>query len=478
MEENRRESLEQENRTWKNNLEKYLDIAITSFLVIAACILFYYFLFKFEKVKAVAGAFASIISPIVVGFVFAYIMNPMVVFIEDKLCKIKDNHAKKVEQLNRKSSDSERKPKGKIGKRLATAGRWIAACFVKNGKSDDIPDCTNQNTTIENKKGIRRISIAVTEITVVGVVILLIISVVPAFARSLASFVEKIPGYYDQISNEVMKFIRKHEWIEENIPNLDDVIKNFDIAGMVSGYVDSILSTAYNWVVVVFKLVYNVVIGVIVSVYLLGGKERYIGQMKKISFAIMKPERAKNFVQIMNGTNRIFKSAILGKILDSIIIGCMCFIGMAVFGMFGFEAMENNKILISVIVGVTNVIPFFGPYIGGIPSVVLLLFERPIDGVVFTVFIVALQQFDCNYLDPKIVGKSVGLSPFYVLAACLVCGGMFGIVGMLIASPTCAVIYGLVKSWAETRLDDKNLPIDTAQYSEKPGAVILKESKE
>jgi predicted PurR-regulated permease PerM len=140
--------------------------------------------------------------------------------------------------------------------------------------------------------------------------------------------------------------------------------------------------------------------------------------------------------------------------------------------MFGCEAIADNRILVSVIVGVTNVIPFFGPYIGGIPSVVLILCVKPVDGLIFAIFIIALQQFDCNYLDPRIVGRSVGLSPLYVLVFCLIGGGLFGIVGMLIGSPTGAVIYGLAKSWTESRLEQKNLPTQTIDYVNTPGAII------
>ncbi|MGN0165821.1 MAG: AI-2E family transporter [Lachnospiraceae bacterium] len=440
-------------RKFKDNFAKYGEIGVVCFCVVAACLLFYYLLFKFAVVKKGIGIIISVISPIIVGFVFAYILNPIVMFLEEYFMKIYQKHKQAVARSGRKKTKQSQKPK-KI-----------------KPESDDNSVCTNQNPMLVNgRKVARRISILITVVVVVTLVGLLATAVIPAFARSVSSLAEKLPYYYTTVSEAVISFVNKHEWISRQLPDVNKILESFNIFEILSNYINSLLSTAYNWVIVAFKIVYNVLIGLIIAIYLLGGKERYIGQAKKITYALMKPEHAKRFVQNMHNTNLIFKSAILGKILDSIIIGCLCFIGMSILGMFGLEAIGNNRVLLSVVIGVTNVIPFFGPYIGGIPSVFLVFCENPVHGLVFAIFVVVLQQFDCNFLDPRVVGNSVGLSPLYVLSFCLIGGGLFGIVGMLVATPTGAVIYGFTKSWIESRLEAKELPVKTADYAEKPGA--------
>lgn len=459
------EKRERDGGNWKNGLIRYFDIALVCFMVVAACLLFYFVLFRFAVVKKGIKIILSVVSPIIVGFVFAYILNPVVMFLEGYFMRIYEKH-KAVTAKREKNSKGKRK----------------TAVFPKKRKrpeSDDNPICTNQNSVLKNGRGgARRLAIFVTVVVTLTLFALLVMAVIPAFTRSVASLAENFPQYYEKLSGQIARFVDKHEWISKRVPDIDEILDKINIFDILNDYLNSLLSTAYNWVVIVVKIVYNVLIGLIIAIYLLGGKERYIGQLKKASFALMKPVHAKNFIQNMHKTNIIFKSAILGKILDSIIIGCICFIGMSILGLFGLDVISYNRVLLSVVVGVTNVIPFFGPYIGGIPSVILVFFQAPLEGVIFGIFIIVLQQFDCNYLDPRIVGRSVGLSPLYVLSFCLIGGGLFGIVGMLVATPTGAVIYGIAKSWLESRLEEKELPVETAEYADTPGAVILKNSKE
>ena len=165
----------------------------------------------------------------------------------------------------------------------------------------------------------------------------------------------------------------------------------------------------------------------------------------------------------MHKANRIYSGAILGKILDSAIIGLLCFIGTSILSIF-FPTLSEYVVLVSLIVGITNVIPFFGPYIGGVPCTLLIMCINPLHGLIFGIFLIVLQQFDCNYLDPHIVGGQVGLKPLFVLCACLLGGGLFGLVGMLLAVPTFALVYSLLKSYFEVRLEAKKLPVDTKEY--------------
>lgn len=452
MEPEIKEVVEKESK--QTAMAKYKEIAVIVVLVGMAIICFYFLLFRFASVQKTVGGIIRVFSPILVGFIFAYILNPVVMFLEKKFLGIRKWYLKK--KSEKAPADSKKPAKESKIKKFKNS----------HGHSDDNADVTNQNSILTpERRTARKLAILVTIVGAISLITLLVMNVIPAFANSIAALAEKFPEYYAKIQETVINFINRHEWISKNIPNVNDIFSKFNVMEFVNNYLDEAVNKAYNGVLSIFRFVYNLVVGLIVAMYILGGKERYIAQIKKMLFAFMKPGRAQPFINNMKKTNQIFKSAILGKILDSILIGCICFIGMSILGMFGFEAIETNRVLISMIVGVTNVIPFFGPYIGGVPSVLLLLFVQPASGIAFAIFIVCLQQFDMNFLDPRVVGKSVGLSPFYVLCSCLLAGGFFGIGGIVIGSPTGAVIYGIIKSYSEAKLASKNLPLETQEYA-------------
>ena len=206
--------------------------------------------------------------------------------------------------------------------------------------------------------------------------------------------------------------------------------------------------------------VLNFLIGLIVSVYLLFSKEQYSAQCKKMTYAFLKTNHANMLLHLTKKSNEIFGGFIIGKIIDSAIIGVLCFIGLSLIKM-------PYTLLVSVIVGVTNVIPFFGPYIGAIPSAFLILLSDPKKGLYFIIFILVLQQIDGNVIGPKILGNSTGLSPFWVVFSILIGGGMFGFVGMIMGVPTFAVIYYIISMITSQRLERKNLPLTTVHYGVK-----------
>ena len=201
----------------------------------------------------------------------------------------------------------------------------------------------------------------------------------------------------------------------------------------------------------------NIMLAFIVSVYMMIGKETFLAQSRKIIYACTTQDRADHFIDFCRRTNRIFSGFLSGKILDSLIIGIICFIGMKILHL-------EYAVLISMIIGVTNVIPFFGPFIGAIPSILLLLIVSPQKALIFAIFALVLQQFDGNILGPKILGDATGLTAFWVIFAVIVMGGMLGIVGMFIGVPIFATIYMIVKNTVETKLKRKKLPIDTNNY--------------
>ena len=203
----------------------------------------------------------------------------------------------------------------------------------------------------------------------------------------------------------------------------------------------------------------NFLIGGIISIYVMADKEIFIAKSKMVIYAIMPGNWASSVIHSMRFTHQAFGGFISGKILDSAIIGVLCYIGTTLLDM-------PYAILVSVIVGVTNVIPFFGPYIGAVPSGLLILLVNPMKGLYFVIFILILQQFDGNILGPKILGESTGLSSFMVIVAILIGGGLFGIPGMIAGVPVCAVIYAALWNLIGKSLDDKNLPDELKDYTE------------
>lgn len=209
------------------------------------------------------------------------------------------------------------------------------------------------------------------------------------------------------------------------------------------------------------KVLWNLIIGLIISVYVLLNKEKFGGQAKKMVYAFFERNTANIIINNLKFTHNTFSGFIGGKILDSFLIGCLCFMGTALMH-------TPYAALISVIIGVTNIIPFFGPYLGAIPSVILIFIVdplHPLNCVYFALFILALQQFDGNFLGPKILGNSTGLTSFWVIFSITFFGGLWGVLGMLIGVPFFAVIYAAIKSIINTKLSKKQLPTDSELYT-------------
>ena len=220
--------------------------------------------------------------------------------------------------------------------------------------------------------------------------------------------------------------------------NLDAWIKNTLLPSM-----QNILSGAAVGVVNVVTWIKNFIIGLIVSVYLLASRKKFGQQGKLILYSLVKPRWADLIMEEVRYADRMFGGFINGKILDSAIIGVLCYIACLIFKF-------PSALLVSVIIGVTNVIPFFGPFIGAIPATLLILIQNPIKALWFVLFVLVLQQVDGNIIGPKILGNTTGLSSFWVLFAILLFGGLWGFVGMIIGVPLFAVIYDVIKSWCST----------------------------
>ncbi len=420
-----------------HSAKEYLPQGIAAFGVIAAAILLYFVMSRVDAIGKFVGKAVDALAPVIWGFVFAFLLSPLVRFLEKKVYRL-------------------------ISKRARAKGKM----------------------TVEQEKQIRKkaknISIFLSLLSILFVVILLILAIVPELITSIEALVNKLPTYANVALDTINKFLSKNKKLEEILmPYVHNAAGYLET--WLSDKLSAIVSTAYTWVTTgmrtVITGVFNLIMGVVVCAYLLGGKDYYLGLCKKVTFAIFRKDHAKTFVQTMHKANIIYSSAILGKIIDSILIGLICFIGSTIMGLF-FDTIGEYAILVSIVVGVTNIIPFFGPFIGGIPCTVLIMCMNPLHALIFAAFLVVLQQFDCNYLEPHVVGKSIGLRPLFVLVACLFMGGIGGIVGMLLASPTFALVYSILKAYFEVRLERKNLPKDTESYVETPGAVIARRAGE
>ncbi|MGI6070601.1 MAG: AI-2E family transporter [Blautia sp.] len=389
---------------WDN---KYLYWGVTAFCVVAASLLFCFGIFRMGTLIQGIKAVLRILMPIIYGAILAYLLNPVVNFLEKKVI---------FRLLEKKGIQ--------ISKKLAKFIRYTVVLL----------------------------SLALFAFLIYALVMMIL----PELIRSIISIINSFPGYVNSIQ----------EWISKLMENNDEL--NATMMAMFQRYsakaetfltqdilpqLQQTLRHVSAGVFDAINFLKNVLIGAIVSIYILADKEGFVGRSKMILYSLFSTKRANAIIHNMRFTHRTFGGFINGKILDSIIIGILCYIGTSILDM-------PYDILVSVIVGVTNVIPFFGPYLGAIPCAILILLVDPLKCLYFVIFILILQQFDGNILGPKILGESTGLSSFMVILAILVGGGFFGIFGMLVGVPVCAVIYALIWNTVEKSLKRKKLPSD------------------
>jgi predicted PurR-regulated permease PerM len=393
----------------KWELRQYILIALVVFVTFCCCILFFFLIYRYNGFADFWNRLLYILQPIIIGAVVAYLLNPVVKFLEKHLEKL-------------------------LGSRMKSQGKV--------------------------HKTARGIAIAGSLIFLLGVIVLLIAAVVPAVISSIQGMSATIADGANNMVNWVADFLQGDtelakevsDIIEETSDKLRDFLQD-DVLTQVQTYATSIASGA----IYVGKFFLNILVGLIVSVYLLFSKEQFAGQAKKMLYALFKPAQANVIIETARKSNEIFGGFISGKLLDSAIIGVIAYVVLAIMRM-------PDPIMIAVIIGVTNIIPFFGPFIGAIPSFIIIVLQNPIQGLYFLVFIVILQQVDGNIIGPKILGNSTGLSPFWVVFAILVFGGLWGFPGMLLGVPTMAVIYYIVKKCVEYLLRKRGLREDTTSY--------------
>lgn len=391
--------------------KKYLSIGFIAFLVIVCSILFFFMAFKMDSFMETLSNFYGIIEPFVFGFVIAYLFIPIVNFFERKLL--------------------------------------YPATIKKTG-----------DLTIGQKKRYRVYSVILTYVLIIFLIYFFIKSIAPDLGQSINRIILYYPQYYDSLLEWFNRLCRNNPNLYKNVMAIIGTYSE-DLNNFVSG---TVLPQAKDWLLSLssglygaIKSIWNLVMGLIISVYVLFIKEKFAGQAKKIVYAVSSKEKANRFIKDVRFVSDTFIGFISGKIVDSIIIGILCFIGCSILNM-------PYSLLISVIVGITNIIPFFGPIIGAIPSALLILMVDPWKCVTFIIFVIILQQLDGNVIGPKILGDSTGISGFWVIFAIMFFGGLWGPLGMIIGIPFFAVVYAMIKRSVDRKLKAKNLPSNTAEY--------------
>ncbi len=391
--------------------KKYLYWGLTAFLVIVASILFYYILFHRSSLSYGIKTLLGIAMPIIDGFILAYLMTPVLNKIEKYIIK---------------------------------------PLYVKA----KIP------LTDKSKRRMRGLSILVTVVLILIICYEFFGLIIPEVVRSIQSIIFQFPIYINNLTNWALGLMKNNPDLEETVNGLitqysPKLLEYFNTN--LLPHINELVKTLSMSVLSIFKALWNFVIGFIISIYVLGSKEKFAGQAKKIAYALFDRKAGNEVISNFRFIHSTFIGFIGGKIVDSIIIGIICFVCTSIIG-------TPYAILVSVIIGVTNVIPFFGPWIGGIPSALLVLMVDPMHALYFTILILIIQQFDGNILGPKILGDSTGLSGFWVIFAITIFGGLFGVPGMVVGVPIFAVFYAGVRASVNKMLRKKELPTDIQPY--------------
>ena len=390
----------------------YLHWGITAFCVIAASVLLFSFIQNIGVVKTAFSTVVRVLAPFIWGLVICYLLSPMMSRMERRLFL----------PLSRKLYS---KSKTNDGSKLA-----------------------------------RGLSVLVSEIVLLLVLVAIVYLILPQMFSSIQTLVSNSGTYANNLS----------AWIEKtlaNYPDLEDYVSGIvgnasqnlgvwlesKLLPQLGNMVTSVTSGVYG----VALSIYNLVIGIIVSIYLLMDKEDFLAAVKRLVYTIFSVETADKLRLGMLFVDRTFMGFLTGKLLDSLIIGIICYIVCSILRM-------PYTLLVSVIVGITNIIPFFGPLIGAVPSALIILMVDPVKCLVFVIFIIILQQIDGNIIGPHILGNSTGITGFWVMFSIILGSGLLGFWGMLLGVPVFVVIYNFVNKMIVRKLQRNDLPYEISDY--------------
>lgn len=380
-------------------------------------ILFYFLIDRFTGFLSIVSAFMNILQPVFLGLAIAFLANPIMMFFE----------------------------------------RLLSRFLIRENKKP------NRWKLKRRKDFIRGVSTVLAVTLLIAIVAAFAVQILPQFIETVQYLInhlyEKIVGvidWADQLTGyafaDTMEAARTdgriYVWIDTAEKWLRDYLNLTE---------DNLAATVTEFSLHFGRVLVNVLIGIFIAIYMLIAKESFKGYSKRFVAAAFRPDIAEFILDVSRRGNQIFYGFIIGKIIDSIIIGIICWIGMTILGL-------NYSMLCSFIVGVTNVIPVFGPYIGALPTVILLFVTDPPQGIIFLIYILVLQQVDGNLIGPKILGDSTGISPFWVIFAIVVGGGLFGFLGMLLGVPMIALLLYILDQLTIRRCKEKNLPEKPAEY--------------
>ncbi len=396
------------NPIWNNT---YIRVSFTTFITFVACLLFYYVLFHHANLAEGYRWISNILRPVLWGLCIAYLLTPIVNGIEYRILR----------------------PcfKNRIGN-----GKWARGCSIF-------------------------ITVLLT-FSILGLLLYLFLSQV-------------IPSLQNLIANLDVYTANMNTWLQRILDDHPDELSNYftnatvNITEDITDYLNEnifdkpseFLKTVTTSLLSMVLVVWNFLIGFIIAIYVMAGKEKMVARAKKMTYSFFSRHTANRMVEAFHYMHNTFIGFFFGKIVDSLIIGMICFIGTSLM-------QTPYRALVSVIVGITNVIPFFGPYIGAIPSAILIFMVdpmHPLNVLYFLIFILILQQFDGNFLGPKILGNYTGLAGFWIIFAITLFGGVFGIFGMVVGVPLFAVIYNGLKEMTNSGLKRRGYPTDGEKYT-------------
>ena len=393
---------------WKPK-SHHVRVGLTAFAVIAASMFLYLILFEPTHFSGGIKKMIGILNPILYGFMIAYLMNPIMQLIENGALSV----------------------------------------VVKAGKH---PGRRVRST-------IHIVSVFLAAAVVILLIYGIVSRIIPELIESIKNIIVSFPVYVDTVNTWISRTFNNESLDAKTTELINEYAGRFEnwIDSSIMPKLDDIVSSVTNSLVNVLIFFKNFFLGFIISLYILINKDSIKARWKRFIYAVFSITTANHIVNNMRFVDKKFGGFLIGKIIDSMIIGVIAYISL------GFMHMPY-QMLIAIVIGVTNIIPFFGPFIGAIPSVILIFVVNPLKALYFLIFIVVLQQFDGNFLGPKILGNSVGVSSFMVLVSITVCAGFFGVAGMVIGVPLFAVITAFLQTYVLKQTISKDLPGDLNSY--------------
>ena len=403
----------------KINLEKkYYYAGITAFLVIVLSFICAFLILGLSNIMAALGKLMKVASPILNGFLISYLVSPF-------------------------------------------AGKLEHNALPKLFKGIGMKPSVKRD---------RFLSILITLVGFIAIIAAFISLVLPQIVNSISSIIASTPEYMANLDKWMRGLFEHYPFLEKMLDEYSVTIQDWFTTDLLP-QVKKIITSVSNGIFTGMKAVWNIILGVIISAYILSIRRGFQAQARKVIFALCRRNTACDILDEFKFINATFLGYIESSLVDSLIIGIICFIVLSIMQM-------PYTMLVSVIVGVTNIIPFFGPFLGAIPSILIILFVNPLQALYFLIFIVILQQCDGNVIKPKLFGDSTGLSGFWIIASILVGGGLFGIAGMFLGVPVFAVIYNAIRRIIEKRLAKKGLPTSTAAYYSVNNIISSKSERE